>query len=138
MRERWGPPWVHVRALTLQFILLSDVLGVTDTGKSGPADVRAIGEVVNEILSFGELLEVGWAPHTALQEGGCRHSYMEGMKGRGERFYKGKKEKKRGAGGISNFSTPRATRIGGLHRGIRGRCLREKGKFVFRFYSLME
>lgn len=43
------------------------ILGVPNTGETGPADVRAIGEVVNEILSFGELLEVGWAPHTAFQ-----------------------------------------------------------------------
>lgn len=60
-------PRLRLTVCTQHPRVLCYILGVTDTGKSGPADVRAIGEVVKEILGFGELLQVRRTPHTALQ-----------------------------------------------------------------------
>lgn len=66
------------------------ILGITDTGESGPTNVRAIGEVVNQILGFGELLQIRWAPYTALQQGRSRHDVGgESVKNVGRKRKKG-------------------------------------------------
>ena len=54
---------------------MGDLLGVADTGETGPADVGAIGEVLEHVLGVAELLEHG----RALDAG------PEGRRGNGRR-----------------------------------------------------
>lgn len=54
---------------------MGDLLGVADTGETGPADVGAIGKVLEHVLGIAELLEHG----RALDAG------PEGRRGNGRR-----------------------------------------------------
>ena len=44
-----------------------NLLGVADTGETGPADVGAIGEVLKHVLRGAELLEHGRALDAGLE-----------------------------------------------------------------------
>ena len=37
---------------------MGDLLGITHTRETGPADVRAIGKEINQVLCFGQFVEV--------------------------------------------------------------------------------
>lgn len=50
-----------------------DVLRVANAGETGPADICAIGEVVNQILRLADLLEVAGPANTALEQSRDRH-----------------------------------------------------------------
>lgn len=48
-------------------------LGISNTSEAGPADIGSVGEVVDEILCFGQFLEHRRALDPALQEGRSCH-----------------------------------------------------------------
>lgn len=57
----------------------TNVLGVSHTREAGPADIRAMREEMDQILSFSKLVEIRGPSNTALQEG--RSSHCEGERG---------------------------------------------------------
>lgn len=48
-------------------------LGISHTRETGPADIGAIGEEVDEVLGLGQLVQERSPLDTALQKGGSSH-----------------------------------------------------------------
>lgn len=44
------------------------VLGIANTSEAGPSDVSVVGEVVDQIFSLTQLLEIAGAPDTAFEK----------------------------------------------------------------------
>lgn len=46
----------------------ANLLGISDSCETGPADIAAIRKVVHQVLSFSKLLQVARASYTTLEK----------------------------------------------------------------------
>lgn len=71
-----------------------NILGITNTRKPGPADIRAMRKQINKILGLGQLVKVRRPLNTASEESRCHCVKIKsGEEWRVSREIRGRREK---------------------------------------------